>query len=141
MIVLKNNPIIWFICNLNYSLELPSTLKYLFLENNSTNKMENLLDTLIELKSFKYTNPLEFPSNLKKLTLKGKYNSIIKLPEHLFYLKLNGTFTHSVDFIQSPNLTHLIIADKYDHPLNNLPQTLSHLDFSDYRKFSHPLDN
>lgn len=95
----------------------------------------------MELLSEEYVHPLEFSSNLKYLTLKSEYKSIIKLPNQLIYLNLNGNFAHPIDSFHSSNLTHLIIGDEYNYPLDNLPQTLTYLVFTNYSKFSHPLNN
>jgi len=40
-----------------------------------------------------------------------------------------------------PPLTHLKLGDHFDHPVDNLPLSITHLTFGERSPFNHPINN
>lgn len=90
-----------------------------------------------------YNEPLlKLPNNLKILKLGLRYNQNINLPEGLeqFICVYEHMDLWNQNIVYPKSLKKLILGNKFNQPLDNLPPNLETLMINSYI-FNHPLDN
>lgn len=117
--------------------DLPDTDLYVVFDNNFDEPVV-IPSRTKELKlGIDYTNDLDLPEGLTHLTVNaGKYEYV--LPNSLLYLRIRYNKKFKIDNLP-PKLSHLILPDEWNKPLNNLPISLLYLEIGNYSSVS--LDN
>jgi len=123
-------------------------LRVLSLAQGFNHPLDDLPDTLTDLtlrfRGTSYTHSLDqLPCSLKKLRLDQVeiQQPLDRLPADLTELDLRWSdFSHPLDRLPR-HLHTLILSATFDHSLDTLPSTLTHLDLSDAYLFNRPLDH
>jgi hypothetical protein len=93
--------------------------------------------TIVTLLGDKVDN---WPTSLKKLTIQGQFDgSLHGLPWNLKHLQINDYQSRWIEWNHVRNLTHLILGDGFDQPIDHLPPQLLYLDLG--QDFDQPLDH
>jgi hypothetical protein len=126
-----NNPVdnlpigieyIEFDCNIQYPIDnLPDSLLYLVLGHNYNQLINNL------------------PNSLKEITING-WNSISysidSLPDDVEYINMHNS-KYNLNILQYPkNLKKIYYSLKYNHPIDNLPNSVESIMFDESSKFN-----
>lgn len=123
------------ICNNNKIVELKGItngLLYLDCSYNLITKLTTLPD---------YLNTFIFHNNPLIELYYPLVNKIPVLPQELKKITINRNYNHPLDNLP-PNLTHLEFSEHsiFNHSLNNLSQNLTHLIFNNWCSFSQPIN-
>lgn len=84
------------------------------------------------------------PKTIKKLYYDFYDKTLFHLvPKSVTDIHFDDTFEDEFTKNDFPNnkITHLTFGDRYDQPVNNLPETLTHLTFEITSSFNQPVDN
>ena len=124
----------------NNKIKLRSSRSYDFQWYGSINDLPDNI-THLQIPNRYKENIDKYPLNLKVLILNSDYNKCITLPEQLeeFICPTIGS-EFNQNIIIPPNIKLLQFGDRYNQPLNNLPNSLETLILSN-KKSIHPLDN
>jgi len=121
-------------------IKLQSKCEYDFQWNGSINDLPDNI-THLQLPNCYKENIDKFPLNLKVLILNPDYDKYITLPEQLEeFICPTTACEFNQNIIFPSNIKLLQLGDKYNQPLNNLPNSLETLILSN-KKSIHPLDN
>lgn len=130
----------------NKSLDnLPPSLTHLTLGNQQgeTSSTINILPSLVylSLTNFFSGSIDNLPSSLQTLILNERYRTPIHhLPPSLLHLELGIYGNKALPYIPSTlQVLHFSPFSVFDHPINNLPSTITSLKFGD--QFDQPVDN
>jgi hypothetical protein len=109
----------------DYSLQLPKSLKMLYIDAKFTNPNIILPESLEHLiLENKFNHPIQLPKNLKTLEIYGQFNQLIELPHTLKELIVGGMFNMPITLPTS--LQSFITNGKFNYPIV-FPNTLKKL--------------
>lgn len=123
---------------------LPDTITHISLFKNIPSILPKSLEVLEILDTNEhYNQSLKNLYNLKKIILRGK--KLIELPDSLLELEIDDGFNDKIKYFP-PKLkvlklghSHKYDCNNYNHPLENLPETLEEL-YIYSCEFNHPLN-